>query len=594
MGKLFRVFDNIRIRRKFVLVYMLCICLPVVTGAIVWSSFTAEEMQQNTEYYLKQTFGGATSDFYFLTQTAVDIGRQISADRKLFQDLSTDFSTPAEHYGLYLDALRSRFEMYLVGNTDIAEISLYMDNPHFLNTDYFRVLDDAARRTEWYRMSSESEAEVVAYPASTAIAVVPYKNRITVIRKFHLSDFLDGATNYLLIEMKLDRVIEKLNTDNERLSTYLTAPGDIVVWGVESADSGTSVPVPELPNDNAHYVLQSELGQRPLFDGWQITGVYDRGEIYRRQFLILLYILIITLSLSMLTLVVIWPVLNSMRRRISALADHMRNMREDHLEPLLLVHPGKDEVGWLITAFNNMIAEINGLINDVYKLEVQKKDMEVETLRAEYKYLQAQVDPHFLFNTLNAILVFCYKNGYTELTAVISNLSKLLKRLLTSGMDLVPVREEIDFVDRYLAIEKFRFGDKFTYEIRLAPELAQSERLIPKMCIQPIVENACKHGLQSSPEDNRKLFLTADLDDEGALVIAVEDNGTGMSSRKVDAIWEGIESADEGANASGMGAGVGLRNVYRRMMMHFGDRFHFTIRSEPQRGTEIILRIEEL
>jgi two-component system sensor histidine kinase YesM len=398
----------------------------------------------------------------------------------------------------------------------------------------------------------------------------------------------------------LDRVIAKLNQENGSMDTYLTASGDKIIWGTQYTrnNSNRTAPVLELPPDNKYYILQDSIGQMPYFDGWRITGVYNKYQIYNRQFVVLAYIMLITFSLAAFSVFLIWSVLNSMRYRLSALSNHIKKVREDHLEPLLLHNNGQDEVGWLIMAFNNMIAEINDLINDVYKLEMQKKNIEVENIRAEYQYLQAQVDPHFLFNTLNAILVSCVKNGYTELSEVISSLSKLFKRMLTNGSDLITVPEEIDFIDKYLAIEKFRFGNKFEYEIQITQEVIDSKYLIPKMSIQPIVENACKHGLQSSADDNRRLIIKAEIQAK-ALVISVKDNGSGMSKEKVTAILNKLENPKTEIKAEiesydERGSGVGIQNVYRRMIMNYGEMFHFTIHSAPERGTEIILCIEEI
>lgn len=600
MRKFFLAFDNISIRRKFILVYLFCICLPVIAGTIVWMAFTSQAMQQNVTHYLNQTFEGATSDFNILTQTAVNIANQVNADKSLLNDLSKNFTTPVEHYDLYWNSLRNRFNMYLVSNTDIAEISLYIDDPHFINTDYFRVLDNNARKSQWYRMASKSSENIVIYPGSTAIAITPYTNRLTIIRKINSPDYLNNATNYLLIELKLDRVIAKLKSENESMDAYLTATGGQIIWSTQYINTSgmEGPPVLELPPDNNYYVLQDDIGPKPYFDGWKITGVYDKYLIYKKQFVALAYILLITFSLSAFSVFLIWSLLNSMRYRLYALSRHIKKVSEDHLEPLILANPGQDEVGWLIRAFNNMIAEINELINVVYKLEVQKKSIEVENIRAEYKYLQAQVDPHFLFNTLNAILVFCVKNGYNELSSIISSLSKLFKRMLTTGSDLITVAEELDFIEKYLAIEKFRFGDKFEYKIQITPEVVESKRMIPKMSVQPIVENACKHGLQSSIDDNRRLFIKAEIEGR-SLVISVKDNGSGMDKEKVTAIWNKLENYEtktntEIANHDEIESGVGIQNVYQRMMMNYGERFHFTIHSAPECGTEIILCIEEV
>ena len=598
MKRLLIPLDNVSIRRKFIMVYLLGICFPLVAGAIIWMGFTSQEIRQNTTYYLDKTYEKTANDFNLLTQTAINIANQINADETILQDLSIKFTTPKEHYELYWERLRERFNMYLVSNPEIAGITLYIDDPHFINTGYFRVLDDDIRKTEWYKAAESSSSSIVVYPDSTMISVIPYANRLTVIRKINSPNYRNNATNYLLIELKLERIIAELDQEALSAYTYITYAGNKIFWGPGYNPITGQAETLELPSEKKYYIFQKPLGTDTYFTNWNIIGIYDKGQVFRRQIVVLLYFLMITFSLAGLSFLLIWFILKSMRYRLLALAGHMKYIGEDHFDPLLLDNPGQDEIGWLITAFNKMIGDINELINVVYKLEMQKKDIEVENIRAEYKYLQAQVDPHFLFNTLNAILVFCYKNNYTELTADISSLSKLLKRLLISGGDLITVSEEFDFIEKYLFIEKFRFGGKFEYEIHISQEVIDSQLQIPKMSIQPIVENACKHGLQSSMDDNRKLVLRADIR-SGSLVISVKDNGTGMDAEKVASILQRMENPQDenGENGSARdegGSGVGIVNVYRRMMMNYNKRFHFTINSEPGQGTEIIMQIDEV
>jgi len=594
MKKILRPLDNISIRQKFIMVYVLGICLPILAGAVVWTGFMSNEIRQNTTHYLDQAFQKSAADFNTLMQTAINVANQINADTSIRNDLSKDFSTPAEHYDIYWQYLRERFNMYLVSNPDIADITLYIADSHFINTGKFRVIDNNVRSTEWFKAASESTSDIVIFPGSTTISITPYRNRLTIIRKISSPDFLNNAVNYLLIELKLDRIINELSREQLTTDTYLTFADNKIFWGTTTSSDSDSFQVLNLPPEDKYYIFHQEIGPTPYFTGWKIYGVYDKAQITKRQLVVMAYFLLITLSLSGLSVILIWSVLKSMRFRLLALSDHMKQVPEDHLEPLLLDDPGQDEIGWLINSFNKMIAEINDLINVVYKLEMQKKSIEVENIRAKYMYLQAQVDPHFLFNTLNAILVFCYKNNYTELSDVISSLSKLLKRLLTPGSDFVTVSEEFDFIDKYLAIEKFRFGGKFDYNIHISPEAASSR--IPKMSIQPIVENACKHGLQSSMDENRKLDINAAIN-AGALVISVKDNGTGMDERQVSAILKKLEDSDISTVESRHdedGSGVGIQNVYRRMMMNYDKRFHFTINSSPGCGTEIVLRIDDI
>ncbi|NLX76303.1 MAG: histidine kinase [Clostridiaceae bacterium] len=597
MKKLLHLLDNVSIRRKFILVYILGICVPIVIGAIVWISFASREIRLNTTHYLDQSFEKTANDFNLLTQTAINVANQINADVKIREDLSREFSNPAEHYEIYWFFLRNRFNMYLVSNPDIASITLYIDDPDFINVDHFRVLDDITREKDWYIQASSDPSDFTIYPYSTTISITPPTNRITLIRKVRSPDYLNNAVNYLHIELRLDRIINELNREGESTDTYLTYGDNRIFWGTQHTNTSEDPRFLSLPSEKKFYILHKSVGASPYFSDWKIYGVFDRNQINQRQIVVLAYILLITLSMAALSVFIIWSVLNSMRYRLLALSGHMKKVGEDYFEPLELQNPGQDEIGWLIMAFNKMITDINNLVNVVYKLEMQKQSIEIENIRAKYKYLQAQVDPHFLFNTLNAILVFCVKNNYTELSGVISSLSKLLKRLLTSGSDLVTVSEEFDFIEKYLAIEKFRFGGKFEYEIHIAPEVVESNFLIPKMSIQPIVENACKHGLQSSMDENRKLILTAKIESD-ALVITVKDNGAGMDSKQVNEILSKLKNPNgeiEGdtESDSDKGSGVGLRNVYRRMLMNYDKRFHFSIDSALGQGTEITLRVDK-
>jgi len=230
-----------------------------------------------------------------------------------------------------------------------------------------------------------------------------------------------------------------------------------------------------------------------------------------------------------------------------------------------------------------MAAQIESLINDVYKLEINQKDMELERIRAEMKLLQSQVNPHFLFNTLNALLVVSAKNGYSEVTDIIRNLSQLLRRMLSWSDAAVPLQDELHFTEMYLKIEKFRFADRFDYRFSIEEEAASC--LVPKMCIQPLVENACKHGLQAV-KGQRVIRIEARRTD-AYLYVQVEDNGKGMDEERlveIRSLMNGSLDTDEN---------VGMRNVYS-VAAPLRGRVDFYIDSGPNEGTRIGFRIPAL
>ncbi len=193
--------------------------------------------------------------------------------------------------------------------------------------------------------------------------------------------------------------------------------------------------------------------------------------------------------------------------------------------------------------------------------------------------MQSQLNPHFLFNTLNAVLVVSMKNEYREILPILRNLCKLMRRLLNWSDELVTVEEEMAFVDMYLQTEKFRFRDKFSYEIDYPQEAASV--LLPKMTIQPLVENACKYGIQKSV-DGGKIRVTVRIKEEW-LWVSIQDNGAGMTQERIHEIKEAFNQPPTSSQC------VGMRNVYRRLELYYDKEFTFNMESAPGEGT--IIRI---
>lgn len=285
-------------------------------------------------------------------------------------------------------------------------------------------------------------------------------------------------------------------------------------------------------------------------------------------------------TLTLLTSGFIYIMLRSYNYRVKRLSRHMQKVSNEKFE-LITIDEGRDEIGGLIHNFNRMTSRIHSLINDVYKLEIQSKNLEMERVRAELNFLQSQMNPHFLFNTLNAILVVCTKNKYSDVTDIVKSLSKLLRRLLSWKEDLVSVQEEITFIEMYLKIEKFRFRDKFDYVFEIDEQSLKYK--IPKLSMQPLVENSCKHGLQTIEGLGIIRVSTAVLDNR--LQISVSDNGKGIEPDKLKELLYAIRKEDSS------GTNIGIRNVYRRLELYYADQVRFEISSTPGLGTLVTFGI---
>ncbi len=585
--KLFRWFNNIGIRNKLIIVYISCVMLPTLVGSIIWITVTGQEMDARETQQLDNMAERIVSNVRQIVQNSVDVTNQISTDVALGRDLEQNFSEADSYYRFFYHNFRTRFDMYLLSNPYVANITMFTSNPNHSNSGYFQYISRYVRQEQWYKDHMSIGNHVSLAPMEASAFLSTHSRYLRIIQRVRRVTEPNMNEQLITVDLKMDRILSEIAAQADEMEIYILKDNKALYMTPisERAEIGEEV---SLLNERNLYLIERPLGDIAHFDGWSILGVYDRSLLVKQRNGTFLYIIGWSALFSIISVVILSLVLNSVVVRITLLTKHMRRITGKNFSPLEYQDMGTDEVGWLIRFFNNMINEINRLINDVYKLEVRQKEMEIENVRAELQYLQSQADPHFLFNTLNAIMVVCVKKGYTEVVEVIQNLAKLLRRLLDSGDKLILLKEEFDFIDKYLMIEKFRFGDKFEYEVSLSPEAEQFT--IPRMLIQPLVENACIHGLQSVSGRQRKLTLSAYQNEHEEIAIRVEDNGIGMDEDALQAIRVALRNQAESGDAR---VGIGLRNVYRRMKLHYRNSATMKLESYPEKGMSVTIVLQK-
>jgi len=236
--------------------------------------------------------------------------------------------------------------------------------------------------------------------------------------------------------------------------------------------------------------------------------------------------------------------------------------------------PPNDEVGRLGRSFNTMIGEIGKLLDQVY-VEQQKKR------EAEFRILQAQIKPHFLYNTLDTIHWMAQEKGAADIVGIVDALTKLFRISLSKGRDVISLKEELEHVTSYLVIQKIRYLDKFDYTIEVDPTLLASP--VVKLSLQPLVENAIYHGIKEKP-GRGVLKLTARR--EGlALVLTVSDDGAGMNPAAQVALEKNLGQGEEPS-----AQGFGVFSVHHRIRLVFGEGWGLSYRSAPGQGTTVTIR----
>lgn len=309
-------------------------------------------------------------------------------------------------------------------------------------------------------------------------------------------------------------------------------------------------------------------------NNWKLVSIISEDEVFRevhksRQFII--WMALINLLYS--TAIIFW-VTRSMNVRLINILRHMEKVKNQQFVPIE-VPETHDEIGELQSGFNRMILQIKSLINDVYIADIRRKNLEIEHFKAQLNALQSQINLHFLFNSLETIRMRSLIKNETETARIIHNLAKLLRSSLTWNKDRVTVKEELEFINCFLEIQKYRFGDRLNYRIEADP--AALNVIIPKMVFLPFVENACIHGIEPM-KDGGEIDIAIRLA-SNYLQFSVRDNGAGMKSEQVEQIYGYLERNEK------LGERIGVQNVVYRLKMLYGDQFRLFIDSAPGKGT---------
>ena len=323
-------------------------------------------------------------------------------------------------------------------------------------------------------------------------------------------------------------------------------------------------------NDTVIYSLTSVEGS-----DWRVVGVSYVDELVNRNVSEMVHLsLLIAAMVLLAALFTSWLLSRLLSRPLRSLESAMEDFESDadHFD----YYPvgGTREVQELSCSFGHMVMRIQQLMNTV-------REEEVNLRKTELKALQAQINPHFLYNTLDSIAWMCEQGRNADAVKMVHALARLFRISISKGHELIPISREIEHAESYLQIQKYRYKNQFTYHFHVDPECLHY--LCNKITLQPIIENAINHGLDLLVDEGRiDVYVQQDGDD---IVFRVEDNGVGMSQEQIVAILE---------HGPKERTGIGIRNVNDRLQIYFGKEYGLTITSKLDVGTCVEIRMPKL
>jgi len=398
------------------------------------------------------------------------------------------------------------------------------------------------------------------------------------IRSFRNTNFDLQVLGTLTIRLDIGGIVGTFAREG-REGLVLMAGPETIYPAAPPFDPADILP---LLRNRSGYFIRSIGGQAHFFSyihssdtGWTYINLTPYNVIFQR--VVLVKQLAVAVFAFMFVFLFLWGIRFSrgLTRPIEDLIGRMKlvekgNFSEAHL--LRDAAPPMDEIGLLHRTFRRMVERINTLITENYANRLLLKE-------TEFKALQAQINPHFLYNTLESINWLARVNGQAEISRMVEALGYLLRNAVSMKQPLIPLADELEIVRHYVTIQKFRYEERLQFSLEVPKEYLN--RRIPKLSLQPLLENAFKHALEPGL-DGCRIALRA-YETEDAFCVAVEDDGPGMPPDILDRLRAGTLRT--------RGQGIGLRNIDERIRIAFGEAWGLQVESGAGRGTRVVLRM---
>ncbi|ATW28373.1 hypothetical protein DCMF_05390 [Candidatus Formimonas warabiya] len=456
---------------------------------------------------------------------------------------------------------------------------LYQISPYREMISQYQAFDDFIVSGKFNAFSPPS-----TFPNSVDGADHEEKSTITYFSQY-LSNYNFRQLGYILINIKKDylfRDVEPICAQVFDFTYVIDERGNIIyqvgappftdqmiqAYGTENENASEIKKI----NGNDYYLMTQPLGSYP---DWKVVGGMAYGKV-KEDALFILKIVYLIGAISILIAVLISYFLS--KKVTDPILDINQAMAqfEKRKWPGKLKVKTEDELKSLINGFNHMVEQFRALLDQVHQEHEEKKKVEVETLELKLELLQAQINPHFVHNTLNALQYLALKRGADDIREMIQSFNLLLRASMSVGRDFISIKEELDCVDSYLNIQKYRYDNEVqvVYEV----EEGLNEIPIPKLILQPIVENALYHGI--IPKDTRGTIRIKIYPTQNQINILVSDDGVGMDEEELNNLFKEKERRTK----SGFN-NIGLNNINARLRLYYGDAYSLKIQSKLGQGT---------
>jgi two-component system, sensor histidine kinase YesM len=584
--------NNLPIRYKLISHFLIISIIPIICLGLLINWTVERVLEEQVNDNTLQLIGKVNKSLEFYINNMQSITYFIGFNEKVQHFLAADNEVepnPANEYDI------QRFlRDFTTLSPEVAGILIVNNNGDYISNEFFAPSTKDLTKESWYKEAVDNNGifTIIGQPKDRGLSsLVNYQNDevVSVVRAV-VDPYSDEVLGVILIDLK-QRVIKETLVDVRLGKTgYLMLvddqgrniyqPNDPLIKNVPykwiaGQNSGTFSK--EVNEQRLQFIHQ-----KSPFTNWTTIGVFPAEETIFEIREIRFYLVSFIFLLMIFGIQISYFLSNSISNPIAQLMKFMRKAKSGEFD-VRYREKRNDEIGMLGRSFNKMLSQINHLISLTKLQEKEKRE-------AEFRSLQANINPHFLYNTLDTIQWMVRKQKANDIAEVVESLAKLFRIGLSKGRDIISLDEELDHIKSYLQIQKTRYRDKLNYQINAGESIAGL--YVIKFILQPIIENAIYHGIKERRGPGH-IRVTAQKK-ENKLSIIIEDDGAGMTELQLQEMRQALSEAiarTENKGETRDKKGYGTLNVQARIQLAFGDGYGMHIHSEEKSGTtvEIIL-----
>lgn len=555
---------GMRLKSKLAMVYILAGFLPIVVILFVnyfQMRSVFKNQEKNTLYsFIKRSVLDLDDEF----KKYAELAKLITNDENVNDILSTIYLDDNRINEKFDQSVAPSLDTFIYFHNEVSKITIYTDRIVDYKNKYLAPIEEL-KKADWYESIADSRN-------NNWIAGTDEKTIVLVRKMQSLEE--NGINGYFYEKINYDNVFEDLS---ENISdNYGICVSDSLGQNIYSYDTFTdknkeyNLSLPEItkkyPDKNKDYFIVKKTIPETGWNVWLYKPEKLMGTSIRQ-------INIITFGGTLVCLVATFMCIRFtaifVTTRIAKLQKAVARVEKEDFSYTLNT-ASQDEIGELITSFSKMERKLNYLINEVYKSRIKEKEYEM-------KALQAQINPHFLYNTLSLINWKAIEAGKRDISKITLALSAFYRTSLNKGNNITHISGEIENMRSYLSIQLMLHDDGFDVTEDIDDSVL--EYTCPNLILQPLIENAIDHGIDVMPEDRRGVISVICKDMDTYIQFVIKDNGIGMTKEQTVKILTKDSK------------GYGVRNVNERLKLCYGEEYPMIIKSKENTGTEVIITI---